>query len=267
MKKNLIIIIALFIGNLQLSAQEKFSAPNADGVTLYYEIIDTLHQAARICKSPLNDAYQGIINIPASVTYQKQTYKITDIGFAAFNDCTSLKIVNLPNTISSIHSFAFAGCKSLISIALGDSITSIGSFAFSNCSSLISITLPQPLTDIGGNAFKGCTSLNSITLLSSTDAYVLRKKTFEDCPHIKNLTIGEKVVSIADEAFATCSEITNIKILTTQPPIISTNTFTQVPKNIPIYVPCEAIKVYQNNVMWSIFTNIQCTESNPNPIQ
>lgn len=59
------------------------------------------------------------------------------IGYSAFNNCTSLKKIKLPNTVTNIDSYAFYGCSGLEKIIIPDSVKTIGTNAFYNCSSLI----------------------------------------------------------------------------------------------------------------------------------
>jgi hypothetical protein len=47
-------------------------------------------------------------------------------------------------------------------VTIPDSVTSIGDRAFYDCSSLTSITIPDSLTSIGNAAFDGCSGLTSI---------------------------------------------------------------------------------------------------------
>ena len=65
---------------------------------------------------------------------------LTSVGNDAFNSCSSLISVSLPNA-TTINSRSFRSCSSLISVSL-PKVTSIDSFAFYYCSGLISVTLP-----------------------------------------------------------------------------------------------------------------------------
>ena len=58
----------------------------------------------------------------------------------AFNGCSSLKTVVLPDTLQEISSRGFSGCKSLVSIELPESLVTIAGSAFLNCSNLTDIT-------------------------------------------------------------------------------------------------------------------------------
>ena len=95
---------------------------------------------------------------------------VTNIGYAAFSDCTSLKSITFGDNsqLTSIGDYAFYKCTSLASVDFGDNnqLTSIGDYAFYTCTGLASITIPDSVTSIGYAAFRDCTSLTSISILN-----------------------------------------------------------------------------------------------------
>ena len=61
------------------------------------------------------------------------------IGNRTFEDCSSLKSITIPNSVTSIGYEAFYGCSSLTSITIPDSVTMIGNYAFYECNKLAKI--------------------------------------------------------------------------------------------------------------------------------
>ncbi len=59
---------------------------------------------------------------------------------------------------------AFEGCSALTSVTIPNSVTSIGNRAFEDCDGLTEVTIPDSVTDIGDWAFDRCSSLQSIII-------------------------------------------------------------------------------------------------------
>ncbi len=153
-----------------------------------------------------DDAFNGCTSL-ASITIPDS---VTSIGSSAFYNCTSLASVTIPDSVTSIANYAFEGCTSLTSITIPDSVTSIGRSAFSGCTSLASITIPDSVTSIGSSAFKGCTSLTSITIPDSVTR--IGEWTFYDCTSLTSINIPDSVTSIGDYAFCDCTSLASITI-------------------------------------------------------
>ena len=95
--------------------------------------------------------------------------KITKIGNSAFNSCTGLISIEIPNTVTEIGEAAFYGCTGLTSVEIPNSVDSIRRYAFQGCTGLTSIEIPSSVTKIRGNAFWECSGLTSVTV-SWTDS-------------------------------------------------------------------------------------------------
>ena len=110
--------------------------------------------------------YYSAFNRCSSLTTIAIPNSVISIGDSAFYDCSSLKTITFEegSQLLNIRSSTFEGCSSLTSIAIPNSVTSIGSRAFYNCRSLTGIVIPDSVTSIGLSAFAGCSSLTSITI-------------------------------------------------------------------------------------------------------
>ena len=174
-----------------------------------------------VCK--FNGYYTGEIVIPQTVTIENILWKVTSIGKEAFEDCTSLTSVTIPNSVTSIGKDAFKNCSSLSSVTIPNDVTSIGDYAFSGCSSLTTITNLSSVTSIGNDAFTGTpwykNQPNGVvyagkvlykykgTMPEGTKISVkegtlgIAERAFSDCSGLKSVTIPNSVTSVGKDAF------------------------------------------------------------------
>ena len=175
--------------------------------------------------------YFGSVVIPETVTYNGTTYGVTSIRSRAFEDCSSLTSITIPNGVTSIGGQAFYGCTSLTSVTIPNSVTSIGNYAFRYCSSLpvennlryadtylveavnktlSTYSIKEGTKWVGDGAFYDCTSLTSVTIPNSVTS--IGEWAFSGCSSLTSVTIGESVTSIGAGAFYNCSSLTSVTI-------------------------------------------------------
>ena len=180
---------------------------------------------------------------------------VTRIGNYAFRDCSGLTSITIPNSVTSIGEQTFVRCSNLTSFTIPNSVTSIGRDAFYGCFGLTSIDIPNSVTSIGQYAFYGCSGLTSITIPNSVTS--IRDYTFDGCSGLTSITIPNSVTRIGNYAFRDCSGLTSITCEPIFPPGCYYDSFENVDKSIPVYVPSVpdwSIEEYQG---FGGFTNVQ----------
>lgn len=168
---------------------------------------------------------------------------VTSIGNYAFDGCTGLTSITIPNSVTSIGTYAFYRCTGLTSINVSSgntvyhstnnclietetktlilgckssiiptdgSVTNIGKYAFRGCTGLTSITIPDSVTSIEPYAFYNCTGLTSVTIGNSVTS--IGDRAFEECTGLTSITIPDSVTSIGVRAFDSCTNLTSITI-------------------------------------------------------
>ena len=132
MKKQLL-LFAMILLPLVASAHD-IEVQNADGVIIYYNYINDGTELEVTFRDSYYDShsneYQGNVAIPEEVTYMNRTRKVTSIGNHAFDSCSGLTSVTIPNSVTSIGAAAFGNCSGLTSVTIGSGVTSIGNRAF-----------------------------------------------------------------------------------------------------------------------------------------
>ena len=93
---------------------------------------------------------------------------VTTFTTSAFENCTALAQINLPNSLTDMASRTFYGCTSLTEVTLPDGVTQLMGSNFTDCSALEKVTLPEGITYIGNGAFKNCSALTELTVLATT---------------------------------------------------------------------------------------------------
>ncbi len=124
-----------------------------------------------------NQAFYGCSSLK-EITVANGNAKYHSNGNCIIETATKALVLGCQNSVipddgsvTNIDSYAFNGCSSLQSITIPNSVTIIGSSAFKNCSSLESITIGNSVTSIGNQAFYGCSKLASINYLGTIESW------------------------------------------------------------------------------------------------
>jgi hypothetical protein len=199
----------------------------------------------------INTDASGEIVIPASVTTDCGTYSVTSIEQSAFQNCSGLTSVSIPNSVTNIGDFAFY-LSSLTSISIPNSITNIGQGTFASCINLTSVTIPNSVTSIGFGAFYLCTNLTSVTIPNSVTS--IGYGAFYYCNNLTSVTIPESVASIEDLAFGGCTSLSSVICNVTSPITINASVFGGVNQAAcTLTVPAGSVVAYQAAAVWQDF--------------
>ena len=152
----------------------------------------------------------------------------------AFQYCTELTDVVLPETTTALQNGSFCNCTSLVSINIPDACTYIGKNAFSNCTTLPTVPLHDGITFIGDMAFSGSTSLviedlslpnlstlgyqafkgtcvRTVTDLGSITELV-NQSIFENCKQLISVILPDGLRSIGSASFLGCTSLRSVDI-------------------------------------------------------
>jgi hypothetical protein len=182
------------------------------------------------------------------------------IPVGMFNGCSGFTgSLTIPNSVTEIGDGAFCQCSGFTgSLTIGSSVTKIGEAAFSGCSGFTgSLTIPDSVTEIGITAFSGCSGFTGDLTIGNSVTEIWYAA-FEGCSGFTGtLTLGNSVTSIRTVAFSGCSNLTAMRVYPEMPPTVD-NSFTGIPTDIPVYVPCGSLEDYQAASQWNAFTNMLC---------
>ena len=177
--------------------------------------------------------------IPETVSYEGYSFRVTSIGRSAFNGCTSLTNVTIPNSVTSIGDYAFEKCTNLTRVNYSGTVSQwktikIGSYNEKLRNAIIICT-----DDVIGNG-------NTVTIdnlkykinndytaqiVGRTDTLgnliipepvwyeghtftvtSIVNNAFSGCSSLTSVTIPNSVESIGDNAFQNCSSLTSATI-------------------------------------------------------
>ncbi len=135
--------------------------------------------------------------------------KVLALGDSVFQNCISIKSVQIPDGVESIGDSAFEGCSALARVRLPDTLRTIGEQSFQFCIKLAEIDFPDTLKSIGKSAFSRCRSLLSVVLPDSVET--IGESAFEDCMHLKTVYLPAGLQTLEKNSFFLCWALENVR--------------------------------------------------------
>ena len=179
-----------------------------DGI--YYDLNYQTKIAEVTFQNKNQPTYSGDVVIPEKITYKDEVFSVVSIRDYAFDFCSDLTSITIPNSITSVGNSAFSNCFNLTTVTIPNSVTKIGDYAFSGCSSLSSAILGNNVISMGESIFNSCTVLNEITIPSSVKS--IGKYAFVNCPCLTTIVIPSSVINIGDDILGSCTGLISIKV-------------------------------------------------------
>ena len=164
---------------------------------------------------------------------------VDSIGFRAFGNCSSLRSIRIPDAVSTISNEAFTNCQSLESVDLGEGVIRLENSAFAG-SGLKTVTIPDSVTNIGNSTFSNCSNLKSATV--GNQVTFLGNSSFSFCSNLTEITLGARVSRIGFRTFDGCHQLTSVFFLGNAPGSVRPDIFSSLDGNVTVYALPDATR-------------------------
>ena len=224
MRKLLFILLVTLCVGMQSSADE---INVIDGIGYY---CDAETKEAYVMYLQPGTSEEGRWDIPESVFFENETYKVTRIygimgGNHPINFWKELKILGIPPTINYIAGSAFEDVTDEFAALNEVHITDLAAWCrinfrsqplgcahrlFLNEEEIIDLIIPENVTSISKRAF-AFANINSVTF--SAELENIGDYVFDHCDNLTSVVIPETVKSIGSYAFSDCWGLKSVTIL------------------------------------------------------
>ena len=208
-----------------------------------------------------------------------------NIGDYAFQGCSSLPTITIPQAVTKIGDNVFVGCSKLADVIIADrteplALGSNGSSAlFADCpldsvyiggkitynttsskgyspfyrnTSLRTVVITDREEQIYANEFYGCTNLQNVTIGNGVKS--IGNYAFSGCSSLEGFAFGSNMESIGAEVFSDCTSLTSITSHAAVPPTCGTQALDDINKwNCSLRVPSGYAAAYQAADQWKEF--------------
>ena len=111
------------------------------------------------CMDPMAD--------DVDIQFEAGVCSVVGIAPKAFEGCTALRRVVLPESLRAIGEMAFSGCVRLPSVVIPGGVARVGTLAFANCQALTHVRIEPGVKTLGPSCFSKCTGLTRVDIPSS----------------------------------------------------------------------------------------------------
>ena len=187
------------------------------------------------------NAFKNNTTLETVIIQERDGEGVEYIGAYAFQGCSNLQSINLPDTITTIGGSCFRSCTKLDNIKLPNKLITLSSQTFFGCSNLKNLELSENLETLGTESlyYTSLTKLKFPPNLSSIGSGALAIGTLEEIDtsennyyefkngvlysknlktllvalsNVTNINIENSVETIQGYAFMNCSKLSNIII-------------------------------------------------------
>lgn len=130
--------------------------------------------------------YENLIEIDFS-----EAEKLTEINYAAFQNCSKLTTITFPPYLKVIGNSAFKNCTVLDNLKFTDN---------------------ESLERINDNSFQNCQNLKILDFTDNINLKFIYNNAFDTCENLTQITLPPNLNVIGNEAFARCSKLQQVKI-------------------------------------------------------
>lgn len=173
---------------------------------------------------------------------------VEKIGISAFDGCSSLQELVLPETVTEVLQGAFANEGALVKadMSRAASLKKWDKESFKGDTALAEVVLPTAggITAIPDGAFAGCTSLTGENLKIPKNIVTITANAFKESG-LKKLYIPNQVTTIGTSAFEACKNLEDVHI-SNNISIISQSTFKNCEKLEKIEIPVKVDQIGTN---------------------
>lgn len=173
---------------------------------------------------------------------------VEKIGISAFDGCSSLQELVLPETVTEVLQGAFANEGALVKADMSRTafLKKWDKESFKGDTALAEVILPTAggITAIPDGAFAGCTTLTGENLKIPKNIVTITANAFKESG-LKKLYIPNQVTTIGASAFEACKNLEDVHI-SNNISIISQSTFKNCEKLEKIEIPVKVEKIGTN---------------------